>query len=658
MALTQQYNVTLIGTEGTGKTCFLAGLALLGFDAISKTPFQVFPPDEEAKKYLNNLRDTLQNGSWMPPTNISTLICFDLVLRRTRTTLRLQMLDYSGESFRTAYNELSAEDAAAFSEHLANSKVVLLLLDAKDLASTHNEEHRHVLSEKIRAQLAAVWEKMGKGTDIGVLITKSDTIPKLKSAAAEKDHGVSTAEQFVKEHLGDFKETLREIAQIEGFKGIKDIDTRKIVFFPVSAVGETDAETGRPAKGVLKPYGYNAVFQWIAERPDRLLIKWVLSVTLIVLICIGVTLGIAGTIYKAKIEAERIREENFQANVENPNLSVFEKLEKANTFRPLTDVMREQRKRVVDAELERQRIRIASAPDNQTLYDIRTELERLKELGVGGAENELRLLIGAVARALVDFYYRRVSDAFQARAPNFLSDAEHFLRNYPDVSEAANVRDMRDRWGQDEMRLARIRISEIAVNSPSQLQNKMERVGSFLRGYESRLTPSEQEEMRNAIALARKFLESTDYTVTLRQYGGFAHSRSARLNITTNNSKRNFHTASGSVQVVNPGTPLNVRWKSGETIELELETYVGPPSGWVRAASIDRAGVDAIALLNGRQQLTPATNTGLWGWDWSIPNRMADGGYFVVSEIQGITQTQWEAYEKWIKPGYGWREAP
>ena len=662
MTQTQQYSVTLIGTEGTGKTCFLAGLAVLGLDPISRTPFLVLPPDEETKRYLNNLMGTLQNGSWMPPTNISTLIRFDLFLKRTKTALRLQVLDYSGESFKKAFNELTPEAAQMFSEHLAKSKVVLLLLDANDLVSIRSEEDRRLLSEKIRAQFAAVWEKMGEGTDIGILVTKSDTIPALKNAAARRNHGLRTAELFVEEYLGDFKDTLRAIAQIEGFQGIGNIDNRKIVFFPVSAVGATDAETGRPAKVGLKPYGYDAVFQWIAGRPERLMTKKAWSGALIALVFIVVGLAVAGLYRGGGTVITENREDEFRVILNDQNSTLFEKLEQANAFvaRPLvteTQVMHELRRTLIDGELIRLKTRIDNAGDNRALEEIRGELVQLEELGVGGAENELRIQKETVDRAMEDYFFDRVNNANEAKDPNFESYAGDFLDRYPNAPRGAEVKQMLDQRGLDKMRLAKSLINEIAVSSPSQLRNKMERIGSFLREYEDRLSSSEQEEMRDAMELARKFLENTDYTVTLKQYGGFASARSARLNMTANNIKSKVHEANGSVTVANPGATFNIRWQSGEKIELELETWIGPPSGWVKAASTVSSGVDAITLLNGQQRLTPTTS-GAGGWDWGIPSRMASGGYFVVCEIQDISSAQWKAFEKYMKPGNGWREAP
>ena len=653
MPQTLQYNITLIGTEGTGKTCFLAGLAVLGLDPIGKTPFLIFPPDEDTKNYLNSLRDTLLNGSWMPPTNISTFVVFDVFFKRTKTTLRLQMLDYSGEQFRKVYNELTPEEAQqSFSEHIEKSNVILLLLDANDLVSISHEEHRRSLSEKIRAQFTAVWKEMGKETDIGVLVTKSDTIPELKNAAAKRDHGARAAERFVKKYLGDFKETLRDIAKIEGFQGIGNIDNRKIKFYPVSAVGATDAETGRPTKDRLQPYGYNAIFQWVAERPDRVGCRWVLSIVLLGLVCVGVALGVAGLLYKGGEVITVNRDEAFLVMMESPNLSLFDKLEQANRYRPFTEFMQESHRKAVDEELDRQRERIARATDNRILDDIRSELARLEEQGVGGAENELRLLKDSVENKLVGYYYDRVKDAEETKSANFEAYANDFLDRYPNVLQAADVRTMLDQWNMDTMRTAKSLIHEIAVNTPSQLRSKMERMGSFLRDFENRLTPNEQEEMRQAMELARKFLESTDYTITLRQYGGFSYAEDINLNIRIGNNAFTYE-SNGKVRTANPGKTFNVRWRSGERIELEIQAYAGRLYGGVeKVASVVSSDADALTLLNGRRRLLPASS----GWNWNDPKYMAPGGYFVDCTIQRISPEQWRAYEKYIKPGNGWRE--
>jgi len=664
MSPSHQYNVTLIGTEGTGKTCFLAGLATLGLDAMGNSPFHIIPLADhaEAKQYLNDLKKSLQNGSWMPPTNLSTLIGFDLLLKRPKKSIRLQMLDYSGENFRDAFNELTPAAAQAFAEHLRESEVVLLLLDATDLVSIdNNEERRHALNEKIHAQLAAIWQEMGKETDISVLITKSDTIPLLKRAATKRDYGTRTAETFVKEHLGNLKEILEQVAQIAGVQDRKQIDPRKIIFFPVSAVGETDAETQRPMKGKLQPYGYEAVFQWVAGRKERKVMARVFSKTLLALVMVLVLIGIVVSSGIGHRVTTWKHENDYFAIMENPYFSVVEKLDQANdaVARWLvaeTDKMRQCRADVIHEELVRQKERIANAPDHRRLEEIRAELVQLEKQGVGGAENELRIQRDRVDELLKDHLFKRVEDAFKTNNANLEQHANVFLIRYPTSPQATKVREMLEKRGSDQRNTAKSIIHDIAVSSPSQLQNKVMQIGTFLRDFESSLTPKEREEIHRAIELAKKFLENNDYTVRLKQYGGFVHPRSARLFVTAKGDRNNVHTATGSVTTAT-GNTFAVRWQSGEAIKVELETYIGPPSGWVLAASRELSGVDAITLLNGRQSLSPV-KSGTGGWDWGISSRMAGGGYFIECEIQGISQEQWDAYKNYIKPGNGWRTEP
>jgi hypothetical protein len=643
----------LIGTEGTGKTCFLAGLAVLGLNPINKTPLHIYAQEETTKKYLNNLKDTLQNGSWVPPTNTSPLIGFDLFLNRSKKTVRLQMLDYSGESFRKAFNELTPETAQMFSEHIAKSEVVLLLLDANDLLNAHDENLRRLLNEKIQAQLAAVWEKTGRETDIGILVTKSDTIPELKSASAKTDYGARAAEQFVKEHLDDFMETLRKKAKMEGFdlRNIRNIDNRTIVFYPVSAVGETDPETGRPVKNGLTPFGYDAVFQWIAARQKR----YVWRKFLFILACMIVFLGI-GCFFFAGSTIELWRQENDFRNLMNhPHLSVHEKLERARTFVLETNNMRELRIGIIDKALVSLQERVSNARDIRALEEIRSELVTLEELGVGGLENELRILKEKVDETLKGHHFAQVKTAHEVKSSDFEFYAKQFLDRYPNAPEGETVHEWLYQASRDRMRTAKSRIHVIAVTSPLQLQNKAERISSFLRDFDNELKPDERKEIRDAVDLAKKFLESTDYTVTLKRYGGFAYMEDILLKITANGVVHEIHRSSGKVQTANPGKTFNVRWKSGERIDLEIQAYAGRLYGGVeKAASIGSNETDAVVLLNGRTQLTPAVHS----WDWRLPKYMAPGGYFVECEIQGISREQWKAFENYVKPGNKWREEP
>ena len=656
MSPTPHYNITLIGTEGTGKTCFLAGLAVLGLNPANSTPLQIIPPDEKTKKYLNNLRDTLQNGSWVPPTNISTLLGFDLFLKRTKTTMRLQMLDYSGEGFRKAFNESTPESAQEFSEHIAKSEIALLLLDARDLLTINEKNYRHSLNEKLQSQLAAVWEKTGKETDLAVLVTKSDTIPELKKAAAKRDHGAAATRRFVKKYLGDFTETLRSAAKIQGikFKKIPKIDNRKIIFYPVSAVGETDPATGRPVKNNVKPYGYETVFQWIAARQKRHAWRKVLFAS----VCVIVLLGIACFFWGSSIVATWEQERKFYDMINTPHLSVVEKLERINEFVIETERMRGCREQLIYEKLDELKERTGKASDNQMLEEIRSELVRLEELGAGGLENELRLRKEEVDHALVRYYSERVKVAFKSKPLDFERYAVDFLARYPNGPEAEEIKKMLDQAGLDKMKTAKSLLRDIAVRSPSQLQSKMERLGSFLREFENRLAPDERREMREAIDLAKKFLEGAEYTITVKRYGGFAYADYLKLNMMVGKTVHELHRSKEKVKDAHPGEVFSFRWKSGEEILMEIQAPGGTITygNYTRAASDKSSDVDALALLNGKKTLTPAIPQNGSYWDWSLPSRKAPGGYYVICGIQNVSPEQWKAFEKYIKPGDAWKE--
>ena len=62
--------VCLLGSEGSGKTCFLAGLAILG-EPNRASPLTVTPTDQVTASYLDELANTLRRQEWPPPTNMT-----------------------------------------------------------------------------------------------------------------------------------------------------------------------------------------------------------------------------------------------------------------------------------------------------------------------------------------------------------------------------------------------------------------------------------------------------------------------------------------------------------------------------------------------------------------------------------------------------------
>jgi len=99
--------ICLLGSEGSGKTCFLAGLAVLK-EANRRTRVTVSPTDTVTVEYLDALARTLHCGQWPPPTNMTTLL--KLRLGVDGKAIEAVMIDYPGEDFRNELRKLKTDD--------------------------------------------------------------------------------------------------------------------------------------------------------------------------------------------------------------------------------------------------------------------------------------------------------------------------------------------------------------------------------------------------------------------------------------------------------------------------------------------------------------------------------------------------------------------
>jgi|GEM_PF-2141075 len=655
------YKVTLVGTEGTGKTCFFAGLALEGFNTLEKTPFLVFPETTETRLSMNSLAETLRRGYWPPATVMTVLLDFSVVNNITGSSLRLLTIDYPGEDFRHAYNELSPGSMKIFSEHLKDSDVVLLLVDANDIRMVHDEASRNVINNKLRAELAAVWELVAptaddprspeRTIDLGIVITKSDQIKSLKTAVKRK-MGSKVAKWFILKNLGQFDENLRRVANIG-----------KIGYFPVSSVGETmEAEEGAdgaplPDPDSLKPFGYDAIFQWIAKRSNRSSKRsrghyWFFAYFLPFVLLMGL---LGGLLYLGKKAADSYEETRITKIFQDDYLSSTEKLEYGRSPFSNTPKMQQARNQMIDDELNRLRNRVDEALDSQTLQEIREEIFNFEKTGAGVDKHELNLLKQQIAGKLMENDFQRIKQAFELKSSQFFELASTFLENYPDTPRADEVKKMFDAYDLDHLNQAKRRIMEVIVRDASQLVKKAELIHSFLEEFEKKLKPEEVEQMRRATALAKKFAEGSSYRVTLKQYGGFAYQEDQIMKITIGNRPSIVFPSESKVKDFNPDKTFEFEWKSGDAIHLELQAYAGIFYGGLETVASEKSSApDAIRLLSERRSLNPWRES----WDWSLPKYMAPGGFFVDFVLEGITPEDWNAFESYIKPGNAWKVEP
>ncbi|MDR1383354.1 MAG: GTPase domain-containing protein [Planctomycetaceae bacterium] len=661
------YKVTLVGTEGVGKTSFLGGLALLGCDVLSRPPFHLFASDGSTKQYLNQIVRAFRAGHWAAPTNVTTMLQFMIFRQSIGSKIQMMTLDYPGEDFRKAYNELSLENMKQFSDHLMESDVVLLLIDSLDLKRVRNDVDSEVIREKLQTSIEVIWQlantNSGKDAkpilrniDVGICVTKCDRIPILKKSIHGFRRGMNVTRNYVKKRLGDFDTNLREVGRI-----------RNICYFPISAVGETISPTERigdskqsvsidtlrlPDAMNLTPFGYEAIFDWIEGRSRRDWQNWfwMTFVPFIVSLCVIVGIG-----WSAKWIYDREREKDSLTTLSNEHFSPAERLSQIeNNSAPLPDssVIKEKQRSLMDEELDFQEKKIENSEDEKTLLEIHGYLEQLELREFEIVKERLRHLKEKINKKLVEIRHAAVQMAYNEKSEGFTELAEIFLTNHPDEYQAEKVRELLDEYGLGQMNDKRSRIHKIAIRNSSLMQAKADLIFDFIKEYQSKLTEDEVREMKTAMDLVKRFTEGMRYRMTLKQFGGFSYPEDQVLNIKIGN--RTYSCPSnGKAMTINPSYEIIFDWKSGEPIRIELDAYAGYLWGGVETVAMrESTAPDAIELLKEKTMLVP--NKG--SFDWSLPKFMSTGGYFVDFAFDAITSEEWKAFENYIKPGNSWKE--
>ena len=125
--------ICVLGSEAAGKTCFLGGLAILS-EPNRDSHIHVIGAEEDteatngspSQQFLNEVAATLRAGDWPPPTTLTREIELDIRFRDR--LFRFDVIDYPGESFREALNELDESRQKVLLDHMIKADFLLLLV--------------------------------------------------------------------------------------------------------------------------------------------------------------------------------------------------------------------------------------------------------------------------------------------------------------------------------------------------------------------------------------------------------------------------------------------------------------------------------------------------------------------------------------------------
>jgi len=620
--------VCLLGSEGSGKTCFLAGLAVLREPNRHKR-ITVRGKDRATVEFLDEMQGTLRRQQWPPPTNMTTILNMSIGLGKT--AIEVLIVDYPGEDFRNELMKLKRDRIKELHDHYADSEAILLLFDPdRDVRAVGDLAHSDELIKRQMAHLEAIDELWAtnsaqlacgrtKQVDVAIIVTKSDKESDLSDSSSVK--------RFFQKHAGRLDAKIRRRAHV-------------VEYFPLSAIGHSvsDARDGKapilPGKE-LSPSGYEEILGWVLRRHQwRVWQPWFRrGIIAAILTCI-VGLALFGW--------QSLQQSDGLAILKDPKLSRVEKLER--TQECSDTAVRQLRATVFSEEMATLSTNLDLATGSPAVEEVLGKADRLANMQPGAMLTQIDSLRQACRQKEEDILHQKLGDAYSSNALDFPDLAGRFLRDYPASPRCDKVRDLiNKRRGEDEKR-DRDRIDHIRVISADNLAQKGEDISKFVAKYQASLTGDEVKRMRRAAELARQFSEKNTYKVKLKQTSGLTDAYFQGVNLRIEGTMVKEYATSGKSREVNwDDDDIKIQWSAGQPI-LVTWRKLWSAGSWGNSdiATLHDDGPVALRILSGKQPLRVESD-----WVKLCPNSL------IHFEVDGISEDDWKLFALYVFPGGG-----
>jgi hypothetical protein len=625
--------VCLLGGRAAGKTCLLAGLAILA-EAHRQTSVVVRGRDEATIARLDELARTLRARDWPSPTNKSQIL--HLRVELGNDVIHLSTLDYRGDSFLEELRRLRNDQIEELKAIFDNAGTFLLVLDPHlDLAPLDQAEleARETISSRIQAQLDLIGDSWAERTgeapgktrrdvDLAVVLTKIDTLPHVKSSQDARRYCVS-----------------RGGALIEKLRNRSD----KMAFFPISAVGATQPieRSGRTTivpSEELTPTGYEPLLRWIVKRHRwrrnhaRRRVAGAVAIVATILLALAGLWRLGG----------RLRIEQI---LDDPGLSRIEKLELTRTLPPLSGDLARRRGELVGQVIEDLEERINQAATTREVEDLKEIVDKLKRSNPGSRDLEVEELEKRRTSKHENLVFARVEAAFKSQNDNFQALARDYFERFPNGSHKATV----DQYVRDDLerqtKLARDRIRAMAVDEPASLAAKAKAILAYVNARYAD-DPAEVARMRTAAEVALQFCQPRQYRISLKRTGGFVDTRHHKVQLLLRDQPLMDLWSTVEAKEVHwethSGAAVTIEWRAGEPLTIRL---IGAHfiKGESEVGSMTDKSPIAIQLLGGKQTLNVRD-------EWK--NDVAEA--FIEFEVEGISLEDWKALSDYVLPGGRW----
>lgn len=525
--------LSIMGSEGCGKTCFFAGLAWLG-SAARASEFGLIGRNKASQTFVNKLKENIARHEMPQSTHKTDDLALDVICRGIRIGIDIE--DFSGEEFRAVGNTLNT-DSALFSK-LTQSRYLFLFLDIE------NDVDRNVANnaERLDALLNLLSkEELCDGKrKLAIVLTKSDVHGFIG------DDATSSA---AREYLKSKKPGLLEKIENLGYK--KD-------FFFLAPIGRQSLEGGLEPV----PFGYEALFAWlttdlILERIKRKILRWWRPLAA----CAMIIVLAAGYITFKWVERKRSDE-----IIDDPAASRSDKVtalgnasqDKADTF--------------IDEEIDRISKELDSIDTLEGLSVKQGELSDLNGKGSKQCESRLADLKLKARNMREDMHVDNIKQLVKNKDLSRLREAisKYFLDQ--DCSKrckdyVSRVRDWCDEAERINLRDA-IRAKVVISGRLDTLQDRCDLIANI----KNKLMPDEQKEVERALAIARLFLGDGTYHITIKSAEGVLKSSRTRLvlsNLGPKSVLQQYETSHQDSRNPQWNKKIDFRWKPGDSIKVE-----------------------------------------------------------------------------------------
>lgn len=402
IAKENRQKVAIIGTSGSGKTCFIAAMRWLG-ERDADARFISVGANGDSKRYLDDLHEAIIQGGVPPGTPKEFRLDFSerYVADDGKDPVQI---DFSVRDFKGG--ELHDLDAdSPLLQSWAECNLLMVLLDIEKVQKQGVE-----LQNNLRDLSAVLMrdEMDATGKRLAIVITQAD-----KGGYSQKQHSVEDAEKFVKNNMPTFFERIRTC----GFNETKCFLLASIGLNPEEG---TDGDMRVPeVDGVRewRPFGYEKIFDWVCDfqlhdQRERMWANFRMKTKPFVAVLAVLAVGVV--IWQGVVVS---RQHGAKGVYDSLNSSLEER---AAATQKMSE---ENRIGAIEERIKDYKVEVESFCDERKLRDLFSDSRKFFGKAKLSEEqrNRVREIDSNVSERIEDFLHARIKDAMERREYNSAS---------------------------------------------------------------------------------------------------------------------------------------------------------------------------------------------------------------------------------------------